>query len=121
MAVPDNNEIERVSSFPLLWKQVTTQYVQATAPRQNFNRQAIFAEDAVTAECHMTTRHACPRLRRAINCSGSSRVPQKLCIRLISPQNSFVQKGRTAELSATFRTENTWNYWNGRSSMKVFK
>jgi len=99
MAAPDNNKVERVSSFPPLWKQVTAKYVQATAPRQNFDRQAIFAEDAVTAECHMTiTRHACPRLRRAI----SSGVQQKLNIRLISPQHSFVQKGRTAELLATF-------------------
>jgi hypothetical protein len=45
----------------------------------------------------MATRH-----RRAINCSDSSWVLQKLYIRLISPQHGFVQKGRTAEFSATF-------------------
>jgi hypothetical protein len=53
----------------------------------------------------MATRHACPRLRRAINCSGSSGVLQKLYIRLIPSQHSFVQKGRTAEFSATFCIE----------------
>jgi hypothetical protein len=126
MAAPDNNKIEPMSSFPPLRKQVTTQNVQATVPSQNFNRQAIFAEDAAIADCHMATRQACPRSSGVLQkLSGSFHRSTVSCRRAVLPNSQPRSVSnfeyRISHSDFTQMTENTWNYSNSRSWMKVFK